>query len=342
MAAALLHQLAAEGTFALTDRISALLPEIPLPTGNAITAQHLLDHVAGLPADSPTFPDGGLWTAYGPGEHWHYSNTGYDILGKLAEKLGGKPLDRLLDERIFTPLGMRRTRGAIVAPDRLLYAQGYEAADPTIPFARGAPLAPAAWVDMVTAGGCVASTAEDMNRFLRTLANAAQGRGGLGLDPKHGQALTSHFVPSDTPGMWYGNGLMRVGSGGRSYLHHTGGMVSFSSSFHLDLASGVGAFASATVGAFLEFRPRLLTSFAVDALTNAAAGRPLPTPPSLDRAAAQPRPLRRQLFRTGRRFAGRARGAADSDCPKAASPRRCSRGAAIPSAPRIRGSGAMR
>ena len=92
-----------------------MLPEIPLPPGNAITVQHLLDHVAGLPADAPTFPDGGLWTAYRPGEHWHYSNTGYDILGKLAEKLGGKPLDRLLDERIFTPLGMRRTRGAIVA-----------------------------------------------------------------------------------------------------------------------------------------------------------------------------------------------------------------------------------
>ena len=281
MTAALLHQFAAEGRFALADRVSALLPAVPLPAGNVITVQHLLDHIAGLPADAPTFPDGGLWTAYRPGEHWHYSNTGYDILGKIAEQVGGKPLDRLFNERLFTPLGMRRTRGAIIAADRLRYAQGYEAADPTIPFARGAPLAPAAWVDMVTAGGCVGSTADDMNRFLRTLANAAQGRGGLGLDPQHGRALTSHFVPSDTPGMSYGNGLMRVGGGGRSYLHHTGGMVSFSSSFHLDLASGVGAFASATVGAFLEYRPRLLTSFAVDALINAASGRPPPTPPSL-------------------------------------------------------------
>ena len=41
-----------------------------------------------------TFPDGGLWTAYAPGQHWHYSNTGYDILGKLAEHIGGKPLAR--------------------------------------------------------------------------------------------------------------------------------------------------------------------------------------------------------------------------------------------------------
>ena len=46
----------------------------------------------GLPGDAPMFPEGGLWTAYAPGAHWHYSNTGYEILGKLAEHLGGKPL----------------------------------------------------------------------------------------------------------------------------------------------------------------------------------------------------------------------------------------------------------
>jgi CubicO group peptidase (beta-lactamase class C family) len=281
LAAALLHQLAGEGRIALTDRVSAFLPGIPLPAGNAITVQNLLDHVAGLPGDAPTFPEGGLWTAYRPGEHWHYSNTGYDILGKLAEHIGGKPLGRLLQERIFAPLGMRRTRGAIIAADRLLYAQGYEAADPTIPFARGAPLRPAAWVDVVSAAGSTASTAADMNLFLRSLSGAASGSGGLGLSPAQGQALTAHFVPSDTPGMSYGNGLMHVANAGRSYLHHTGGMVSFSSSFHLDLASGVGAFASSTVSAFLEFRPRLLTRFAVDALTNAASSRPLPAPPSL-------------------------------------------------------------
>jgi hypothetical protein len=59
-------------------------------------------------------------------------------------------------------------------------------------------------------------------------------------------------------------------------------MVSFSSSFHVDVASGVGAFASSTLSAFAEYRPRLLTRFAVDALTDAAAGRPLPAPPALE------------------------------------------------------------
>ena len=45
---------------------------------------------------------------------------------------------------------------------------------------------------------------------------------------------------------------MHVGSGGRQYLHHTGGMLSFSSSFHVDVASGVGAFASTTLTAFAD------------------------------------------------------------------------------------------
>ena len=36
-----------------------------------------------------------------------------------------------------------------------------------------------------------------------------------------------------------------------------------------------------TINAFASYRPRLLTRFAVDALTNALGGRPLPAPPAL-------------------------------------------------------------
>jgi D-alanyl-D-alanine carboxypeptidase len=285
MNAAVLHQFVQEGRLHLTDRISDLLPTIPLPPGNMIEIQHLLDHVAGLPGDAPAFPEGGLWTAYAPGAHWHYSNTGYEILGKLNEHLGGKPLSRILKDRLFLPLGMNRSRGAITGEDRTLYAEGYEAADEE-PFALGIPLAPAAWVDVTFGAGDVASTADDMMHLLRSIANAAQGRGGLGLSAELGRALTVHAVPSDSREMAYGNGFMHVGAHGRSYLHHTGGMVSFSSAFHVDVASGVGSFASSTISAFAEYRPRLLTRFAVDALTDAAAGRPLPAPPPLDAPVA--------------------------------------------------------
>ena len=287
MTAAVLHQFAAEGRMRLTDRVGILLPGLPLPAGNAIQVQHLLDHVAGIASDVPLSTEGGLWTAYQPGAHWHYSNTGYEILGRLVEQLAGKPLARVLHDRIFAPLGMTRSRGAIVGDDRTLYAQGYEAAD-QLPFATGVPLAPAAWVDVTSGADSVGSTADDMNRLLRSLANAAQGRGGLGLSQDAGRAWTTHAVSSDERGIAYGNGLMHLASGGRTYLHHTGGMVSFSSSFHLDVASGAGAFASATIGAFAGYRPRVLTMFAVDTLTNAASGRPLPSPPPLDIRLADP------------------------------------------------------
>jgi len=281
MTATLIHQYAAEGRLSLSSRISDLLPVIPLPSGNGITLQNLLDHTGGLPDGAPIFADGGLWTGFAPGTHWSYSNTGYAILGKLAEHVGGKPLDRLLAERIFAPLGMRGSHGAIIGSDRPLYAQGYEIAD-ELPFAIGVPLAPAAWVDVTEGAGSVASTAEDMMLWLRNLANAAQGRGSIGLAPQLARVYASHAVPSDEHGMSYGNGLMHVGNGGRAYLHHTGGMISFSSSFHVDVATGVGAFASSPFSAFAEYRPRLLTRFAVDALTNAAMGRALPAPPPLD------------------------------------------------------------
>jgi D-alanyl-D-alanine carboxypeptidase len=283
MTAALIHQFAAEGRVRLSDSITALLPTIPLPGHNGVMVQHLLDHTSGLPdGPAPIFPEGGLWLGFRPGEHWSYSNIGYRILGKLAEQLGGKPLDRLFAERLFAPLGMTSSRGAIVGADRHLYAQGYEPADLTVPFARGVPLAPASWVDVTAGEGCVASTASDMIHWMRTLANSALGRGGLGLSPEQAKPFTAHLVPSDTAGMSYGNGLMHVANDGRSYLHHTGGMVAFSSSFHVDVASGAGAFASSTLSASAEYRPRLLTRFAADALTSALSGRPLPTPPRLE------------------------------------------------------------
>jgi len=288
LTAAVLHQFIAEGRLKLSDRIVAILPRAPLPAGSPIEVQHLLDHVAGIPGDAPLFVRGGLWTAYAPGKHWHYSNTGYELLGHLAEHIGGKPLRQLLAERLFRPLGMIRTRGALKAADRLLYAQGYEPADLSIPFIRGTPLRPAAWVDSTSAAGSTASTAADMMRYLQGIAGAARGSGGMGLGAKQALAWVSHNVPSDSTEMAYGNGLMHVEDKGRRYLHHTGGMVSFSSSFHVDAGNGVGAFASTNLSAFPEYRPRKLTLFAVQALAAAEAGQPIPDPPPLESPVKQP------------------------------------------------------
>jgi CubicO group peptidase (beta-lactamase class C family) len=287
MVALIVHQFAAEGRFALSDQITTLMPEIPVPKDAGITVQHLLDHNSGLPDSAPLFPDGGLWVGYRPGAHWSYSNTGYDILGKLAEHTSGKPLARLLKERLFDPLGMKDTSGAIVAKDRTRYAQGYEPANNSVPFVRGTPLAPAAWVDVTFGAGSVTSTSADMNRLLGALAAGAKGGSLPGLDAPQTKEFLTHSVPASAD-LRYGNGFMHVASDGRPYLHHTGGMVSFSSSFHLDPATGVAAFASSSLSGLAGYRPREFTRFAVDALDAALGGKPLPTPPRLDDRVANP------------------------------------------------------
>src|SRR5258708_21103238 len=121
-----------------------------------------------------------------------------------------------------------------------------------------------------------------MLSFLKALAAAVEGKGMLGLNGEQARRFATHAVPSETPAMTYGNGLMHIREGDRAYLHHTGGMLSFSSSFHLDITSGVGPFPSSTLNALAEYRPRLLTRFAVEALTNAINGRPLASPPPVD------------------------------------------------------------
>ena len=55
---------------------------------------------------------------YQPGERWLY-NTGADVLGVLIARAAGQPLDRFLDERVFTPLGMVDTGFSTTHGDRL-------------------------------------------------------------------------------------------------------------------------------------------------------------------------------------------------------------------------------
>jgi CubicO group peptidase (beta-lactamase class C family) len=75
----------------------------------------------GMPV--PGLPDdymeaiGSLPLLHQPGEEWHY-NTGSDILGVMMARATGQSLGELLQERIFTPLGMKDT-GFSVPVDKL-------------------------------------------------------------------------------------------------------------------------------------------------------------------------------------------------------------------------------
>ena len=271
---------AQDGRLALDAKVKQLMPETPIAGGAEITLQHLLNHTSGLPADPPLFPRGGLWTGFAPGTHWSYSNTGYQIAGMIAARADGRPLHECIEARVLRPLGMTQSVGAIRNADRARYAQGYEPLYNDRAQLRPGPLAPSSWVDFDTGAGCVAATAGDMALFLQFLLHLAEGRGGPVLSDSAAAAFLAN--PADAPG-WsrdakYGNGLARIEIEGRPYLHHTGGMVSFSSAMHVDVQAGVAAFASSNVSYGLSYRPRAITLLACQLLRMVREGGPAPTP----------------------------------------------------------------
>jgi CubicO group peptidase (beta-lactamase class C family) len=61
---------------------------------------------------------------FAPGTNWDYSHTNWIILGEALEKIGGKPLDVLLQEEVLAPMGLRNTANADTAaiPEPVLHA----------------------------------------------------------------------------------------------------------------------------------------------------------------------------------------------------------------------------
>lgn len=304
--ALMIHQLAAEGKLKLSDDIRLHLPGAPLPDKPAITLTHLLQHSSGLPDDAPLYPatpDGNLWTGFAPGSAWSYSNTGYLMLGHVVSRIDGRPLAVSLHERIFRKLGMDKTLGRIMASDRARYAAGYSPLDPEAKGPAAEQLASAPWINFINGAGCVAATSRDMAAWLRFLMSAGAGKGMGLLSDADARAFTAPGI--DAPG-WsapgssvgpakYGSGLAFVTVEGRTLMHHTGGMLAFSSSMHVDPVAGVACFASTNMGG-AGYRPRDLTAFACAVLRSVrepAAGlhpKPLPTkaPPAPPKPDAKP------------------------------------------------------
>ncbi|WP_324025293.1 serine hydrolase [Maribacter sp. BPC-D8] len=125
--AMLILQLAAEGKLDLQAPITTYLPEYSKENGDKITSHHLLTHTSGIP-NYTAFPDffknvsrnpytpeeftetfQDMELEFMPGEMFNYSNSGYFLLGVLIEKLSGKTYEEMLDEKIFSPIGMKES-----------------------------------------------------------------------------------------------------------------------------------------------------------------------------------------------------------------------------------------
>ena len=280
-----LFTLAGQGKLDLDASALSVVPELPLAEPSVTIAQ-LLSHSAGLPDNAPPFaavPGGRLWSATPPGQHFSYSNAGYDMLAFVVERVSGLRYDRALKALVLAPLGMASAEPVIRSEDRGRYAQGY------VPFAAdrawfaGGQLAEGPWLDIDRAAGSVAMTSADMLAYLAFAARLARGDGA----PLFGPALAKRFVTPTIgtdefgPGGHYGNGLATIDLAGSPLLFHTGGMLLFSSAVGIDRASGAGVFASVNV-AGSSYRPRAVVKHGVALLRAVAAGQPLPPAPAFD------------------------------------------------------------
>lgn len=108
------------GGIDLDDRLGRFFPEFRSGHKRQVALKHLLSHSSGLPAHAPLYAHAGgkedllrrvLETPleYRPGSRSLYSDLGFILLGAVVEGVGGDSLDKLAQEQIFLPLGMRRT-----------------------------------------------------------------------------------------------------------------------------------------------------------------------------------------------------------------------------------------
>src|SRR5215207_1533341 len=284
-AAVALLQMFDEGRVDLHRPVVEYLPWLKLEQRHGgVTAHHLLSHTSGLPG-APLLPESvavGLETFFKPGEKFVYSNIGYLLLGLMIEALDRRPFADALAARVLKPLGMSNSSPLISNSLRPRMAVGYAPEFEDRPFPLRGRLGEAAWIEVDTAAGGVASTSTDMVAYMRMLLNRGAGAGRRLISEKSFELLTKPVVKAPFRGeeAAYAYGFwVSQDKQGATHLRHTGGMVAFSSSFDVDLTNGVAAFAS--VNASLSgYRPVAVTKYALELLNAERAGRELPAPPA--------------------------------------------------------------
>jgi CubicO group peptidase (beta-lactamase class C family) len=284
-----LLQLRDEGKLDLDRPVVDYLPWLRVQSSFApITVHHLLTHSSGLPGAGDVFqadPELRHLAAYAPGEHFHYNNAMYDVLGILAWVRDGRELPEVLRERIFRPLGMNDSEPVITMDVRARIARSYAPFLGDRPYPRHGRLCEAPAIIATGGAGCIASTARDMGAYVRMIANhGAVGSKRIVSEDGFKRFSSAQILAEDFgPGVHYGYGIAVDTLDGNRLVRHTGGMVSFMSSLMVDIDEGVGGFAS--VNAQQGYRPNPVVKYAIQLMRAHRKGSALPASPGPDASA---------------------------------------------------------
>ena len=127
LTAALAMTFVEQGKISLDDPVAKYLPIYAKYAKSYLTIRHCLANVTGLEAEKGGFEKLFQKTKFesleaqvnsfaasreivnNPGQVFNYNNIGTNIVGRVLEVVGRKGFDRLMQERIFRPLGMKRS-----------------------------------------------------------------------------------------------------------------------------------------------------------------------------------------------------------------------------------------
>jgi D-alanyl-D-alanine carboxypeptidase len=204
-------RLVEQGRIALTDPLTKYLPEYQ--QWKAVTIRELLNHTSGIHSYTSNPAWARTWNEpltpaqivafvatdtfdFAPGSNYRYNNTGYVLLGMVLDKVTGHPYPQLVEESMFTPLGMHTAAYCPSRPTDARYAVGYDKdgnhtkaatyLDMTHPYSAGALCMSVPdfllWQSALTSGKVVSPT----SYALMTRGDSAGGKPtqyGFGLSP---------------------------------------------------------------------------------------------------------------------------------------------------------------
>ncbi|MFM7066051.1 MAG: serine hydrolase domain-containing protein [Gammaproteobacteria bacterium] len=209
------------------------------PARRPITVRHVLTHSAGFgygPLFDGNSPAAKAWAKltlssgdtlaaktrdiaqlplnFHPGEGWRYSVSN-DVLGRLVEVVAGQPFDEFLQQRLFTPLGMRHTGFWVPPGDLPWVAKAYRRGESgKLELGEFPPLAVQTQrPSLISGGGGLISTAGDYLRFAQMLANGGTFEGRQYLSPVTVALMASNQVAEDAQQKFWGGSSRGLGYG---------------------------------------------------------------------------------------------------------------------------------
>jgi len=284
-----LMQLYDRGEFDPQRPIIDYLPWLDLPKGGEdITGHQLLTHTSGLPLvrdDVPSSPymarvvrDCPLVDE--PGKAYHQSEIGFQILWCVLERLSGKPYHECIAQNILCPLAMNNTEARITHDSRRELAIGYQYFYDDRPHHSSYGLVPAPWFEYLAGDGCIVSTVNDMEVFLRMLLCRGATSSGEHLITEEAFHLMTEPHTKRYENAYYGYGSYVRCADGHKVIGHGGDMPGFQTMMLGDVDLGVGAIVCIN-GPGSPFFPFYTVNYALALLRAEMEGLRAPKEPSL-------------------------------------------------------------